>query len=290
MDISKTGLWFFLDAMNANDTAEFARSGEKLGYSMLWIPEAVGRDPFAHAAYMLTKTERLIVSTGIANIYARDPLTMSSGAKTVGELSGSRFVLAVGVSHKHLVSGLRGHDYSKPYSYMREYLSKMKSAPYKSVAPREEVPILIGAINPKMIALAASETQGTHTYFCTPEHTARTRAAMGPKPWICAAQAVILETDAEAARAAARNYMQVYLRAPNYLKNLRSLGWSDADFANNGSDKLVDAIVAWGIAEKIQERIDAHRKAGATHVCIIPVRTDNKPLPDMRAVEALAPH
>jgi probable F420-dependent oxidoreductase len=290
MDISKTGLWFFLDSMPASETAEFARTGEKLGYSMLWIPEAVGRDPFAHAAYMLTKTERLVVSTGIANIYARDPLTMLAGANTVAELSGGRFILAVGVSHQHLVAGLRGHDYSKPYSYMKEYLTKMKASMYRAVPPKEPVPIMIAALHPKMLELAATETQGTHTYFTTPEHTAKFRAAIGPKPWICAAQAVILETDADKARTAARNYMAIYLRAPNYVRSVKNIGFTDEDVANGGSDRLVDSIVAWGTAEKIQERIDAHRKAGATHVCILPIRADGKPLPDMKAVEALAPH
>jgi probable F420-dependent oxidoreductase len=289
MDIGKTGLWFFLDSMPAAETAEFARTGEKLGYSMLWIPEAVGRDPFAHAAYMLTKTERLVVSTGIANIYARDPLTMLAGAKTVAELSDSRFALAIGVSHQHLVAGLRGHDYSKPYSYMKDYLAKMKASMYRAVQPKEEVPILIAALHPKMLNLAATEAQGTHTYFTTPEHTAKFRGAIGPKPWICAAQAVILETDAAKARAGARAYMAIYLRAPNYLRSLKNAGFTDEDTANGGSDRLVDAIVAWGTADKIQERIDAHRKAGATHVCILPVRADGKPLPDMKAVEALAP-
>jgi probable F420-dependent oxidoreductase len=290
MDIKKTGLWFFLDSMSAPETAEFARTGEKLGYSALWIPEAVGRDPFAHAAYLLSKTERLIVSTGIANIYARDPLTMSAGAKTCAELSDGRFMLAIGVSHQHLVAGLRGHDYSKPYSYMKEYLPKLKTAMYRAVPPKEDPPLLIAALHPRMLALAAAESNGTHTYFTTPEHTAKFRAQIGPKPWICAAQAVILETDATKARAAARNYMAIYLRAPNYIRSLKNVGFTDEDIANGGSDRLVDAIVAWGSADKIQERIEAHRKAGATHVCIIPVRADGKPLPDPKAVEALAPH
>jgi len=290
MEIGKHGLWFFLDGMTAPQSAEFARKVEKLGYSALWIPEAVGREPFAHAGYLAAKTDKLIFATGIANIWARDPITMSAASKTVAELSGGRFVLGIGVSHKPLVLNLRGHSYDKPYSYMKEYVPKLKSALYRAPMPKEEVPIVIAALHPKMLAFAAAETNGTHTYFVPPEHTARVRAAIGPKPWICAAQAVILENDATKARAAARTYMKTYVpRLPNYTNNLKNLGWKDEDFANGCSDALVDAIVAWGSETEIRDRIDAQLKAGATHVCILPLKVDSESLPDERAMEALAP-
>jgi probable F420-dependent oxidoreductase len=290
MDIGKVGIWFFLDAMNAADSVAFAQKVEKLGYGAMWIPEAVGREPFAHAAYLAAHTEKIVFATGIANIWARDPITMSAASKTVAEVSGGRFLLGIGVSHKPLVSNLRGHSYDKPYSYMKEYLPRMKSALYRAPLPKEEVPVVIAALHPKMLALAAEQTQGTHTYFVPPEHTAKARAAIGPKPWICAAQAVILEADAAKARAMARTYMKTYVpRLPNYTNNLKNLGWADKEFENGGSDALVDAIVAWGTADKIHDRIDAHLKAGATHVCILPIRVDNESLPDPRVMEALAP-
>ena len=290
MDIGKIGIWFFLDGMNAADSVAFARKVEKHGYGAMWIPEAVGREPFAHAAYLAAHTEKVVFATGIANIYARDPITMSAASKTVAELSGGRFLLGIGVSHKPLVNNLRGHSYDKPYSYMKEYLPKMKSALYRAPMPKEAVPVVIAALHPKMLALAAEQTNGTHTYFVPPEHTAKARAAIGPKPWICAAQAVILETDATKARAMARTYMKTYVpRLPNYTNNLKNLGWQDKDFENGCSDALVDAIVAWGSADKIRERIDAHLKAGASHVCILPIRVDNESLPDPRVIEALAP-
>jgi len=290
MDIGKIGIWFFLDGMNAADSVAFARQVEKHGYGALWIPEAVGREPFAHAAYLAANTEKLVFATGIANIYARDPITMSAASKTVAEVSGGRFLLGIGVSHKPLVSNLRGHTYDKPYSYMKEYLPKMKSALYRAPLPMEEVPVVIAALHPKMLALAAEQTNGTHTYFVPPEHAAKARAAIGPKAWICAAQAVILETDATKARAMARTYMKTYVpRLPNYTNNLKRLGWQDKDFENGCSDALVDAIVAWGTADRIRDRIDAHLKAGATHVCLLPIRADNESLPDPRVLEALAP-
>jgi probable F420-dependent oxidoreductase len=291
MDIGKVGIWFFLDAMTAAESADFARKAEKLGYGAMWIPEAVGREPFAHAAYLAAHTERIVFATGIANIWARDPITMSAASKTVADVSGGRFLLGIGVSHKPLVSNLRGHSYDKPYSYMREYLPKIKSALYRAPMPKEPVQIVIAALHPKMLQLSATEADGTHTYFVPPEHTAKARAAIGPKPWICAAQAIILETDAAKARAAARTYMKTYVpRLPNYTNNLKALGWKDEEFANGCSDKLVDAIVAWGSEDQIRARIDAHLKAGATHVCILPLRVDNESLPDMHAMDALAPH
>jgi probable F420-dependent oxidoreductase len=290
MEIGKVGVWYFLDPMNAADSAEFARKVEQLGYRVLWIPEAVGREPFAHSAYLLSRTERLTMATGIANIYARDPMTMVAASKTVAELSGGRFILGIGVSHRPLVENLRGHSYDKPYSYMREYLAKMKSALYFASSPKEDAPLLLAALHPKMLALAAAEAKGTHTYFVPPEHTAKARAAIGPAPWICVAQAVILETDAAQARKAAREYMKTYVpRLPNYTNNLKALGWADAEFADGCSDRLVDAIVAWGTEDKIRDRIEAHLKAGATHVCILPLRADGSPLPDHRTIEAFAP-
>jgi probable F420-dependent oxidoreductase len=290
MDIGKIGIWFFLDAMSAAQTVEFVRRTEKLGYSAMWIPEAVGRDPFAHIGYLAAHTEKIAFATGIANIYARDPITMSAASKTVAEASGGRFLLGIGVSHRPLVTNLRGHSYDKPYSYMKEYLPKMKGALYRAPQPAQEVPVVLAALHPKMLQLAASEANGTHTYFVPPEHTAKARAAVGAKPWICVAQAVILESDAAKARTMARTYMKTYVpRLPNYTNNLKALGWKDEDFQNGCSDALVDAIVAWGSEQKIHDRIEAHLKAGATHVCILPIRVDNESLPDPRVMEAMAP-
>src|SRR5258707_6343201 len=283
MDITKYGVWFFYDGMTAAQSVEFARTVEKHRYGALWIPEAVGREPFAHAAYLAARTERLVFATGIANIYARDPLTMAAAAKTVGELSGGRFLLGIGVSHKPLVAALRGHSYDKPYSYMREYLPKMKSALYRAPEPKERVPVVLAALHPKMLALCAAEADGTHTYFVPPEHTAMARAAIGPKPLICVEQAVILATDAAKARAAAREYMKTYVpRLPNYTNALKALGWADKEFENGGSDRLVDTIVAWGREDKIPNRIHKHLKARPAHPCILPIRFDNPRLPEHR--------
>jgi probable F420-dependent oxidoreductase len=290
MDIGKVGVWFFLDGMTAPQSLDFARAVEKAGYPALWIPEAVGREPFAHAAYLLSHTERLNIATGIANIWGRDAITMAAASKTVAEISGSRFMLGIGVSHKPIVTNLRGHSYEKPYSYMKEYLPKMKGALYRAPEPKEPVPVVLAALHPKMLQLCASQADGTHTYFVPPEHTAWARKAIGPKPLICVEQAVILNTDATKARAAAREYMKTYVpRLPNYTNALKALGWADKEFENGCSDRLVDAIVAWGTEDTINDRVQAHLKAGASHVCIQPINVDNAMLPDMRTVQAFAP-
>lgn len=290
MDIGRVGAWAFLDAMSAAESAAFARRVEGWGYRALWIPEAVGREPLVHASYLLARTDTLVMATGIANVWARDAMAMMGAAKTVAESSGGRFVLGIGVSHRPLVETVRGHGYRRPYTYMRDYLASMQSAVYVAPAPPAEPPIVLAALHPKMLVLAGTAARGTHTYFVPPEHTAKARKIMGEGPWICAAQAVVLETDAAKARAAARLYMQTYVPAlPNYTNMLRDLGWGDADFADGCSDRLVDAIVAWGTADRIRTRIEAHHRAGATHVCILPLRADGVPLPDERALEALAP-
>jgi probable F420-dependent oxidoreductase len=291
MDNGTIGVWANLTAVPAAETLAFAKMIEKRGYTVLWVPEGGGgRDPFAHAAYLLSHTERLTLATGIANICIRDPLAMCSASNTVAELAGGRFVLGIGVSHQPAVTD-RGHTYTKPYSFMKDYVARLKQSMYRAVAPGQPVPILIAALHPKMLELAARETNGTHPYFVPPEHTAKARAQIGPTPWICVEQTVVLEPDASKARAAARRFMNNYVpRLPNYTSNLKALGWHDSEFADGCSERLVDAIVAWGDEHKIRERLDAHFRAGATHVCIQAIRVDGQPGPDIRALETLAPH
>jgi probable F420-dependent oxidoreductase len=288
MDLGKIGIWAMLETMTVRETLGFANKIEQHGYKVLWIPEGPGRDPFAHSAYLLSHTGSLAIATGIANIWARDAMAMASAARTVAEIAEGRFILGIGVSHKPVIAN-RGHTYDKPYSYMKQYLPQLKEALKKPDRIKNQIPLLIAALHPKMLALAAAQTDGTHPYFVPPEHTAKVRAQIGRTPWVCVEQAVILEADATRARAAARQHMSFYVtQLPNYKNNLKALGWQEADFDNGCSDRLVDAIVAWGNEDKIRARIQAHLTAGATHVCIQALRADNQPLPDLRAIEALA--
>jgi probable F420-dependent oxidoreductase len=197
-------------------------------------------------------------------------------------------VLGLGVSHSHLVAGVRGHDYAKPLSTMRTYLEAIESAIYKGKEPEVEAPIVIAALRDKMLALAAEKTRGAHPYFVPPEHTAHAREVLGADAWLCPEQMVLLETDATKARALARLNMKAYTRLPNYQNNLRQFGYGDDDFEDGGSDRLVDAIVAWGDEKTIWDRVQAHYDAGANHVCIQPFRSD-APGPDLKLLEAFAP-
>lgn len=172
---------------------------------------------------------------------------------------------------------------------MREYLAAMKSARYLAPAPAHDPPIMLAALFPKMTAIANAETQGVFPNLATPEHTARVRALMAPDKWLCVTQTLALETDPIKARRAGRMLLNDYIRFSNYARNLRSLGFDDADFDAGFSDRLVDAVVAWGDTSTICERITAHHKAGATHVGIQALRTDGNPGPDYRGLEALAP-
>ena len=288
-EIGRLGVWTWIDGSSPAETVTFANQLEQWGYSALWIPEAVGRDPFASLGYLAARTEKLVLATGIANIYARDPMTLKAIHKTMATLAPHRFVLGIGVSHAHLVTGVRGHEYKKPVPAMREYLDAMEKALFMAAEPEEEAPIVLAALRPLMLELAAKRTRGAHPYFVTPEHTRRAREIMGPDAWLCPEQKVLLENDPTRARQIARAAMAVYLRAPNYQNNLKDLGFSDTDLADGGSDELVDAIVAWGDESALRKRIQQHHDAGATHVCIQPVNPDGGPRADLRALEALAP-
>jgi len=289
MELGRLGVWTWLDDMSGPEAAEFAQRLEQFGYSALWIPEAVGRDPFSMLGYLAGQTEQLILATGIANIYARDPMLMNAIHNTIGDLAPGRFILGVGVSHGHLVSGVRGHEYGKPLTTMRNYLEKMQSALFMARKPGEAAPILLAALRPRMLELSATAAQGAHPYFVPPEHTARAREILGTGPMLCPEQMVLLETDASKARAIARKNMEIYAGLPNYRNNLKWLGFEDSDFENGCSDRLVDAIVAWGDEKAIAARIQQHWDAGADHVCIQPLRPDGNPGADLRLLEALAP-
>jgi len=289
MDIGKVGAFCFLDAMTTPESVAFCRRVERMGYKVLWTPEAWGREPFSHGGYLLARTDRLIYATGIANIWVRDPMSMASAARTLAEAAEGRFILGIGVSHRSLVEELRGHQYVKPFSYMSEYIPRMKQALYKAAAPKAEPPLVIAALHPKMLALAAREAQGTHTYMCGPQHTAKARAIMGPDKWVCASLVVILERDAATARARAREHLSFYANQQNYRRILMSQGFTAADFENGCSDRLIDTMIAWGSEDKIAARIEALLAAGANHVCLMPLRCDSSGLPDERALGAFAP-
>jgi probable F420-dependent oxidoreductase len=269
LQLAPIGIWTgALDVVPAAEAQELAAELEEIGYGAIWLPEVAGRDVMLHLALLLSATQRLVGATGIASIYARDAVTMTGGVKGLTEAFPERVLLGLGVSHHTLVEGLRGHTYDRPLAAMRTYLDAMDKAPYSAFRPAAPVRRALAALGPKMLALAAEKTDGAHTYLVPPEHTEGARKELGAGPLLCAEQAVLLETDPTRAREIGRAHTAVYVRLPNYQNNLQRLGFSDADFADGGSDRLVDTIVAWGDEETILQRVRAHLDAGADHVCI----------------------
>ena len=234
------------------------REYERLGYRAVWMPESLGsKEVFAHASILLGGSERAIVAPGIASIYARDPMAMANGAKAVAEAFPGRFVLGIGVSHAPSVA-MRGGSYGKPVETMTAYLDGMAAASYAGPEPGEPVPLVLAALGPKMLELAATRTDGAHPYFVPVEHTPIARAALGPEPCLAVEMTAVPSTDADDARRIGRAFAKHYLALPNYANNLRRLGWSDEDIANEGSDALIDAVIAWGDVDAIVARVKAH--------------------------------
>jgi probable F420-dependent oxidoreductase len=267
---------------------DLAGAIEQLGFSAFWYGETpLRKDTFAHGAILLAATSTLVVATGIANLYSRDPATMVAGTAALSEAFDDRFLLGLGVSHAPLVSLFGNQSYDKPLSAMRAYLEQMDEAPYSGARPAAGIRRVLAALRPKMLALAADRSAGAHPYFVPPEHTARAREVLGTQPWLAPEQAFVLETDADRARAIARSHMAPYLKLPNYVNSVRALGFGDDDVTGPFSDRLVDAIVAWGDPEVIAARVQAHLDAGADHVCLQPLPVDAEA--GLAALRAVAP-
>ena len=285
--LSKLGVWAAIDPFSAADAAAFAKRVEQWGYGALWIPEAMGREVFTASAGLLPHTRHLTVASGIANIYARDPMSAAAAQKGLNEQFHGRFLLGLGVSHIPLVEGVRRQQYRKPVHTMRAYLQAMAEAPYQSVLPADRPKTILAALGPKMLELSAQLADGAHPYNVTPEHTRQARAILGVGKLLCVEQAAVLGTDAAKARAIARRFLAIYLGLPNYVDNWRRLGFLDADFAGGGSDRLIDSLIVWGDERAIRTRIEEHWQAGADHVCVQALGDDWRP--DERLLSLIAP-
>jgi probable F420-dependent oxidoreductase len=278
-----------MDGFTTAEAIEFAQRIESLGYGALWIPDAFGRDPFVHAALLFAHTSRLVVATGVVNIHLREPQATAGAQRELHDQSGGRFLLGLGVSHAAPVEHMLHKPYAKPVATMRDYLDRMAGAIWSAPPLDGEPPIVLAALGPRMLELAATRTRGAHTYFAPPENTARARAALGADAWLCPEQKVLLETDPDAARARARAAMAGPLTMPNYRRNLVRCGFDERELDDGGSDRVVDAIVAWGDVDALAERIRRHHEAGATHVCIQPLSQVESMRPSVETLETLAP-
>jgi probable F420-dependent oxidoreductase len=274
MNIGKLGVWALVNFMSAAESAALAQRIEKWGYSTLWVPEVTARDPLVTCSWLLANTTKLNLATGIVSVYSRDPYAAVNSQYALAEQSGGRFLLGLGVSHGPFVQGVLGHPYEKPTEKMKRFLASMPNMKYLGPPPPEKPKTVIGALGPKMLEVAAYLADGAHPYNITPNHTAMARQILGPGKLLCPEQMVLLEKDPATARGLGRKALALSFQLPNYRANYARQGFATEDFENGGSDRLIDAIVAWGDERAIRNRIQDHWDAGADHVAIQPMRRE----------------
>lgn len=274
MELGRVGVWCGqARAGEPASVAELATAAEELGYGAFWIPGGAGGDVLDRCGIVLDATSTLVAATGILNIWRHNAGEVVAQTSSLSDASGGRFLLGLGVSHERLI----GEEYVAPLAKMRSYLDELDAA-----GQGPEVRAL-AALRPRMLRLSAERSAGAHPYFVPPEHSAVAREALGDGPLLAPEQAVLLSTDPTAAREIARKFCSLYLQLPNYTNNLRDLGYTDDDLVGLGSDRLVDAIVAWGTPDTIADRVRAHLDAGADHVCIQVIGdTDSSPIDTWR--------
>jgi len=304
MELSPRAVWASLEGLELPEAIEAAQRIEALGYGALWHPMAMRRDLLLTAATLLQHTRELIVATGILPIFEREPAVMAAGQRSMEELAPGRFLLGLGVSHPPIVEGMHGLVYGPPLTSMRQYLDRMDRGPDFSAllgvppetgadeAPPQQTgpPRVLAALGPKMLALSRDRAQGAHPYFMPPEHTREAREILGPDAWLCPEVKVVLESDPGRARAAAREAGATNISLENYRKAWRKYGFEDRDFADGGSDRLIDATVGWGECDDIERFLQSHLDAGATQVCIQFVHPAGREAGlHWEAIEALAP-
>ena len=290
MKFGKYGVFTFTDVLDSTQLADLAQRIEALGYSTLWYPEAMNYEAFAIGGYLLSQSEKLVVGSGIANIYARNAAAAAMGHNSLNSLYGGRFVLGLGVSHAPIVANLRGHDYTKPVATMRAYLDGMDQAWEGLGNTPENKQVVLAALGPNMSKLSAERTMGSFPYNITPEQASVSRGNMSADSAVICEQKVCLCSDPVKARAAARAALTPYMGLPNYFKNWFRLGFNEDDLKDGGSDRLMDAMVYWGTAEEIQSKLQHYFDKSADQVVIQPIRTDGEPGPCWDALEALAPN
>jgi probable F420-dependent oxidoreductase len=286
--LGRVGLWTrHLDIQPAERVRTTVAELDELGWGSLWSWEVFGREALTNAGLLLSATRRMVVGTGIANIWARDPVAMAAAQRTLAEAYPDRFVLGIGVSHAPIVDA-RGHRYDRPLEAMRAYLDAMDAAPWQGPPLAQEPVRVLAALGPRMLELAAERSAGALLYNNPPEATAAARSLVGAGPLLATEQAVVVEDDPVEARRIAREFIAFYLTLPNYVRAWERAGFGPEERADGGSDRMVDAVVAWGSPEAIAERVRAHLDAGADHVCLQVLASDPNGLP-LAGWRALAP-
>lgn len=291
--LGPVGIWASLDAIPIDEVLRFASTVEDLGLATLWVNESVGREPFAVLGALTCATSRLTLGLGIASIYARDAAGAHAGARTIADLSGGRFVMGLGVSHRSSV-GARGHEYAPPMAAMTAYLDAYASAPWTGPAV-DDPPLVLAALGPRMVALAGGRAAGAFLYLVTPDHvrearrtldTAAGAAGRRERPLLVVSLAAMLGSGAEV-DTAARAWIGRYLAQPNYRANLLR-GGIGAEEIDALADPLVHALVATGDADDLRARIAEMQAAGADHVAVIPLSPAGRQA-DVATTRAVAP-
>jgi probable F420-dependent oxidoreductase len=255
------------------EVSEAAAELEERGFGAVWIGLSAG-DLALHER-ILDATSRLVVASGIVNVWMDDPQAVSASYHRVAQKHPGRFLLGIGAGHAKFVDEMTSQTYRKPLSKVASYLDALDRAD-RPVPVGERV---VAALGPKALHLAAERSAGAYPYNVTPEHTADARAALGPEPLLATEQKVFLGSDPDIARSVARRRLAIYLDLPNYVNNLLRYGFSESDFTDNGSDRLVDGLVAWGHDDTVAARLRAHLDAGADHVVLQVLSTEPPGLP-----------
>jgi probable F420-dependent oxidoreductase len=298
VDLGRLGVWTHLDSLPIDEARAFGRRVDELGFGTLWVPETVGREPFSLLGLLAGETSEVLLGTSIVSIWGHDAQTTRMAALTLAEATAGRFVLGLGVSHPHLAERLRGHAFERPLTHMREFLAAYRLAVYKGPMAEGvgDPPVMLAALRERMLRLAATDADGAFPYLVTAERVAWMRAVLDaaagaagrPRlPVLAVSMPAVLDADAAAARSAARAYLAPYLRTPAYQASWAAQGFEPADWEKPGTDRLVDAMVAWGDPEVLHARIGDLVAAGADHVAIIPVSPDGS-TEHLPVLEALA--
>ena len=274
MKLSGVGLWSSqLRYGNPTEAAEAAAELDELGFPALWIPD-VGGPVLDSVDNLLSATKRTVIATGILNLWMHDPIEVADRYATLTETHGERFLLGIGVSHAPLIDSKEPGLYRKPLAATKAFLDGLDSA-------AQPVPVanrVLAALGPKMLQLSATRAGGAHPYLVTPEHTHTAREVLGDGPMLLPEQTVMLTDDREQARAVGADWLRSYLALPNYANNLLRSGFTEDDVASV-SDRLFDAIIAWGDEDAILARVAEHRAAGADHVCVQVITADPTEFP-----------
>jgi probable F420-dependent oxidoreductase len=274
MKLTGVGLWSSqLRYGNPSEASDAAAELDELGFPALWIPD-VGGPVLDAVDNLLSATSKTVIATGILNLWMHDPAEVATRYATLTETHGERFLLGIGVSHAPLIDSQEPGRYRKPLAATKAFLDGIDASP-------QPVPTgnrVLAALGPKMLELSATRAAGAHPYLTSPEHTHQAREVLGEGPLLLPEQSVLLTDSREQAREIGTDWLKSYLSLPNYANNILRTGFTEEDISTV-SDRLFDALIAWGDEETVLRRVAEHRDAGADHVCVQVLTADPREFP-----------